>query len=266
MAASRRDRIEQIKAFQQDLQRFARVLREEEEEEDSGRSKGGGAGKRDRSEQQRQDLLRRAGPVESLHDRVCGRLIQPLPFYQGERNVWQLALHDTFGFRQSHFAKLVADHLLELIGRLEADPKLLDPPKPRKPAAAAASGTTFNISGGNVNIANVGKGDVAQSIGTTTYAAQLCRQLAELEEAIRAVAAPNEERESFIAPIEQLRVELGQPRPLVSRLLAGWGAVSAFGTVESAWQGWERVQKLANAAAPQLEAFIHAAIAATSPG
>lgn len=129
-------------------------------------------------------------------------------------------------------------------------------PTPRSPRLPSASTQTINVHGGTVNIGQTHSGNVSQQIALDQDKAEVRRLLRELEEAIRQLDAPEEERESFLAPVEQLQGELRQEKPLTGRLVPAWGAITAFGSVESAWQGWERVQRIAVEVGPKVGELI----------
>lgn len=250
MNDDRRARIDQVATYRDDLLRFGEMLVANHRPPEFSAL--------------RQDILRRGGSIRPLCERVLGTYAYPQTTIFGRTgpdiNVWDLALRPSGHFdtpaQQAKFGEGVADLLTELIGRLEADPSLLEPPPPPAPRPEGAQ--TINIHGGNVNIGQTFSGDVTQ---TNTFGADLAsvRQLlADLERAIGELEAPEEERESMLAPVETARAELRQARPIVGRLLAAYGAIQVFATAESTWQGWERVQHIAGELAPQLHKLIEA--------
>lgn len=122
-----------------------------------------------------------------------------------------------------------------------------------------SAGNTFNVHAGVVNIAQSQSGDIYQQAGGTPDVKAVRDLLGELELAIANMEATQEERDSFAEPVSQLRAELSHERPLLGRLMSGWGAVKAFATLQGAWAGLDHVQTLAAQVAPQVEAIIRAA-------
>jgi hypothetical protein len=183
-------------------------------------------------------------------------MMQPQPYQLGPPlNVWDLALHQVAGYSQVHFMDVLHDHLTVLIGRVEADPSLLQPPPAPERAIRLPA---INIYGGTVNVAQTVSGNVSQSTAVQSEIDGVRQLLAQLESAIRDVQAPEEERENFLEPVEQFSSELGKSRPLISRLARSWGAIQAFAAIEGAWQGWERVQRISMELGPKAHDLIQA--------
>lgn len=247
MDESQRARIDRVITYRDDMRKYALILATGE----TGES----------CDAVRERILQGAGIMQPLLQRVRSVMIKPQPYNRGQgTNVWTLALYPSPGYNQAQFVRVVADELTMLIGQLEADPSLLDPPPPPKPMAAPPSSgpQTINIHDGTVNIAQTASGDVTQHNAAVANLAAVRQLINDLIGAIGDLDAPEEERESFVAPVETLKAELRQSRPLAGRLLAAYGAVQAFGTVESAWQGWERVQRVSGELAPHLHQLIQA--------
>ncbi len=253
VSASQRVSIEAIVRFRDDLRSFQQMLLSAERPPEFAAF--------------RQSLLHRAGAIRPLFERVVGQYLQPQPSLFGPPpgppiNVWDLALTPSGYYntpkRQARYVGEIADHLAGFIGRLEADPSLLEPPAAPAPAPARAEGASqvINVHGGVVNIGQTHSGNVSQQASAAQDLTEIRRLLRELEEAIQQLEAPAEEREGFARPVAQLQGELTQDRPLVSRLVIGWGAVKAIGTTESAWQGWERAQRIAADVGPRLGELI----------
>src|SRR2546430_1509119 len=88
------EKLEPIVAYHADLCRFRELMAAQEKAEDEAKH----AYEQEPEptvelEQLRQSLLYGSGVVQPVFERVIGRLVQPLPFYRGEVNVWDLALH-----------------------------------------------------------------------------------------------------------------------------------------------------------------------------
>lgn len=219
----------------------------------------------------RQDLLRRSGPVRTLFGRIIGNIVQPGPFQTANHDAWDIALVGHRDFYSGTYVKLIADHLLTIIGRLEDDPSLLDPPKPRNAPPDAAPGgrlmQTIHVHPGAVaNIGQTAAGNISQTAAQQQHQdiAEVRALLAELLEAIREIEASDDEVEGFLEPVEHLDRELKSKRPLVSRLTTGWSAVQGFAAIEGAWQGWDRVQRLSEVLGPKLHDVIQALVTASS--
>ncbi len=162
MTEEQRKRIDAIIRFRDDLQRFSHMVLEPERP----------AGYREF----RQSLLQRAGGIRAVCDRVIGSYAKPQGSLFGPIgpavDLWDLALTPSGHFdtprQQAHYAEAVGDLLTQLIGRLEAEPVLLDPPAPR-PSGAQAPGSaqTINVHGGTVNIAQTHSGNITQTTQVT---------------------------------------------------------------------------------------------------
>jgi hypothetical protein len=115
-----------------------------------------------------------------------------------------------------------------------------------KTAPSISALPSINVYGGTVNIAQTGSGDISQQNAPQHDLAEVRGLLAELEAAIRDVQAPDDEVEGFLEPVEQLNSELGKPRPLISRLTRGWGAIQAI-AAELGPKAHDLIQALARA-------------------
>ena len=245
MDETQQARIVRVVAYRDDMRQYARLLAMGAEDEPG--------------DAVRERVLQGAGVMQNLHRRVRGVIVKPQPYNRGEgTDIWTLALYRSPGYNQAQFARAVADELTIVIGQLEADPSLLDAPKPTepKPVPPPGSGQTINIHNGTVNIAQTFSGDVTQTNAAAVDLAEVRRLLSELTAAIAELDAPEDERASFAAPVDTLRAELHQPKPLAGRMLTAYGAITAFATAESAWQGWERVQRISGVLAPRLHNLI----------
>jgi hypothetical protein len=116
--------------------------------------------------------------------------------------------------------------------------------------APVTQAQTIHVHGGSVNVAQTGAGSITQTTTAPGTVAAVAQLLAELRDAIQGLDAPEDERAELLEPVTRLRAELQQPTPRVARLQTAWGAVRVIGDLESAWQGWERVQKIVGMLAP----------------
>lgn len=255
MTPEQRTRIDEIEEFRRDMQRFAALL--ENDEHASSRR----ASDERKREEMRQSLLRRAGRVKPIFERVIGgRLSITAPYgIPRQDDIWDVALTDGHPYNQAYYAGQLADRLNMVIGRLEDDPSLLD----RPPAASrpTPSPTMVHIHGGTVQIGQVGPGSIgsltqSQSAASAADADELRRLIAELEDAIRALVAPDQERQDLVEPVSQLKAELAKPKPRYTALLPGWNWVKTIAALNGAWSGWNRVQHLAAQALPHLDKLL----------
>ena len=267
---TRRALFHEITAFQQLLTSYAEQLGTQVNAESTARDAHRSVPNRPVELQNlRRQLLRRQAIVQPVFERIIGRIVQPAPFNQGPvTNIWDIAFHPTGQWNDAHFVDVISDYLLTLIGKLESEPQLLDPnPRPAKRALdAGKQSQIIHVHGGTVNIAQTAAGDVTQVINREDGIVDATRLLGDLEVAIRELHAPEDDRDSLIAPVEQLKVEIRQPRPLATRLLVAWSAVQTYATMETSWQGWDRVQRIASELAPKLHALLPALTAASDGG
>jgi hypothetical protein len=249
MRKSDREKIDHIEAFRADLLRYQRMLEAKRRarqysRDDSEGTNGIGA--------LHESLLRRQATVEPLCDRIVGR------FTNGGWNIWDVALHDSGPFNQAYMVGRLAGYVTTLIGHLETSPPLLRRPKStsQQPTEPRSVLQPINIYGGNVTIAQTASGDISQSTTSHEDLVEVRRLLDDLQAAIRDVQAPDDELEGFLEPVEQLNSELGQSRPLISRLTRSWGAIQAIAAIEGTWQNWDRVQKIAVELGPKAHDLI----------
>jgi non-specific serine/threonine protein kinase len=129
MTPDQRRRLDELATFHADLIRLKSRL--------VARQLGGpgAAGDQRTFEELRQSLLRRAGVVKPLFERVVGgRIWITAPFgINRADDLWDVALTDNHPYSQAVYAGDLADRLTSVIGTLEADPSLLEPPPPRQP-------------------------------------------------------------------------------------------------------------------------------------
>ncbi len=230
VSAPQRVPIEAVVRFRDDLQSFQQMLLSAERPPEFAAF--------------RQSLLHRAGAIRPLFERVVGQYLQPQPSFLGPPlgppiNIWDLALTPSGHYNTPKQQARYAGDLVDLLT-----------------TGTEGSSQVINVHGGVVNIGQTHSGNVSQQASAAQDLTEIRRLLRELEEAIQQLDAPAEEREGFARPVAQLHGELTQDRPLVSRLVIGWGAVKAIGTTESAWQGWERAQRIAADVGPRLGELI----------
>jgi len=95
-------------------------------------------------EQLRQSLIRRSGAVQQIVERILGGSALLPELVQGQAvSDWDLALypHNGFdGYNQTDYAGKLADRLLYLIGKFEAEPSLLDSLPVRTSDSGVAAG------------------------------------------------------------------------------------------------------------------------------
>lgn len=259
MKKRQRESINEIARYGEDLREFATLLEQSEAEKQNVRLLSTDATDvAQRTESLRQSLLARAGIVKPVFERVIGRLMQPQPYRMGpDINAWDLALHPHHVFTQHVFARRVADYIVELVGRLEADPELLEAPRTRPGTPLNLGATLQNVVvHGNVNIAQVGGGSVTQAGTFIGAPRELIDLLHQLKVAVSNVQAPDEEKAELWSQIDELLKEVQKPKPSRAGLMRVWGAVQVWTTVEGAWQGWDRVKAIAELLAPHIQALI----------
>lgn len=86
------------------------------------------------AERLRGSLLRRAGPVQWVFERVFGPLVLPFAAYGGAKDIWQLVLYPGDVYERSSYARLLAERLGDLIEALKRDPSPLNTLKQRRAA------------------------------------------------------------------------------------------------------------------------------------
>ena len=102
------------------------------------------------------------------------------------------------------------------------------------------------VNGGTVNVGVTQKGAVTQTGGAGISVVEL-RNLADaFRQAVQAMGASSEEQAEFLAQVTKLEGELNKPAPLQAALLSVWSFMTTVATIEGTWQGWDRVQKIAN--------------------
>ncbi len=169
MDEAQRANVDEVIRFRDDMRSFQRMLQEPKRPSEF--------------EEFRQTLLQRQGVIQPILERVLGRILKPRPFYQGQPiNIWELALYDVPTYNQAYYTGQVADRLTTLIGMLEADVSLLDPPapQPEAPPTVANAGQTINVHGGTVNIAQAHSGNIAQQISHSQDVAEITSLLRNL--------------------------------------------------------------------------------------
>lgn len=201
--------------------------------------------------------------AESVHPREAGNLdtLSPLVIYADSQDEFLNESRLHIAFLDSLLEEVVThpEDALEVQTKTDpqpnAAPRSARPVEARRPAPSSG-GMTVNIHGGNVNIGQTVSGDVHQSMSAPSEVAEIHRLLRDVEKALEEIEAPPEERDAFITQVHQIRGEIAQTKPILGRLVNGWGAVSTWATLEGAWQGWDRVQSIAVELAPRLHAFI----------
>jgi hypothetical protein len=265
-------RIDRVRAFHRDVLTLRDRVRAVEalEGQDRWRSQSGEVllAAKEAAEELRQRLLPQTEVMQRLVERVNGKVvIQPYPFFRGQSNIWHLAFFPDHTFSQAYMLGVVADTIVTAVGLLEDDPSLLDPPPPPSapsgtPRAPGIAPQTFHFHGASVNIGQIGSGQIdviTQSGGRPLEIGDLRRLVDDLEQAIRNLDAPEDDRKNLVGPVAELREELGKPKPRLTALMPGWNWVKTIATLDGAWGGWDRVQGIANAALPLLEALLKAA-------
>ena len=209
-------------------------------------------------EQLRRTLVRRAGRVRAVVDRLNGGAlnVHAAPAAGGRTigTVWDAALTGIAFMSQTESLERLADRVGMAAGRLEADPSLADPPRPIEPTVSPSQ--TIVVHGGSVNIGQTARGDVHQTVTPAAELAEVARLLGELRQAIAELDAGDDEKRAFLEPVERLGAEVGKPNPLRAALAMGWTTMTGIATVEGTWQGWDRVQRLAGEVAQHLAPVI----------
>jgi hypothetical protein len=246
MTPEQRTRIDRIEQYYRDLVEFKRLLDTQVEAEAAGR-RGPTPRHPATIEELRHSLLRRAGGIQPVFERVVGRLMQPQPFHAGpDANYWDLALVGAHWFSQTVAAGTLADFLSMAIGKLEDNPSLLDPPRaqPGSQPTSPRQSQTINVYGGTANFAQAVSSNVSQTISAPSDVDEIRRLLAELRQLIEDSGAPDEEREVAVVHVEQLSEELGKPKPRLAMLKIPWNGLQALATFDGAWQAVERAQQI----------------------
>jgi hypothetical protein len=202
----------------------------------------------------RQTLLRGRGRVEPVYIRLVGRLVQPKPFNDGQADsVWQLALFEHPVYRQSHYAQLLADEISTLIGQLEHEPSLLDPPSP-VPTRIAPS--TLHITGDR-NVINLSGRDGSIQHVSTGDRAELRETLDELIRAIQALDRSVEGRTAALATARYIASAVDGDGD-AEEVVDGWELLGRFVNGVTALQIASSVPALFHQAAPLMAPLLHA--------
>lgn len=141
---------------------------------------------------------------------------------------------------------------------VEGSPSIFADRRTSEPLRPPSVIQTIHVYGNRPKIGLTGSGSVFEQATNALELEETRRLLQELEQAILRIEAPERERDGFLETVHHVQVELEEPRPRASRLLAAWGAVSTFATLEGAWQGWERVQRISVDLAPRIQSLIEA--------
>lgn len=260
MTPEQRSRIEEIEQLRHDLLKLKQLVDIRDESESAARSSMSKRQGPARVNELRTSLLRRSGWIQPLFERIVGRLEQPKPFNAGAPDsIWQIALHGHPVYSRAHYDGVLADELNAFIGRLEADPALLDPPKPAVSTIGShAMQSQTNYIFASSNVSQAAKSTVSQTVHSAPDAAEMRRLLTELEDAIRGSDEPREDKDGYLESIEQIKGELARPNPRRSRLEMGLAWIERVAAGEGALQAVERAQRLAAALSPMLSAYSQA--------
>lgn len=259
MTGEQREAIDDVVAFQSKMQAFWQMAKAHEEAVLRAKeaTKPKPIPPQD-MEEIRRSLARWAGRIRPLFERVVGQLIQPHPFYTGRSNAWDLALVGHELYSQAPFVRLIVDHLDTLIGRLEAEPQLLERVQatPRSTQRPPSISQTITVHANTVHIAQSGTGDA--TVSASPPVEEIGHLLEDLVKTLGNIDAPSAEREDLVSQAEEIAVEVRKPAPIRTRLLRGWSVVNTWASLEGAWQGWDRVQVIASQLAPLLHQWISA--------
>jgi hypothetical protein len=105
-----------------------------------------------------------------------------------------------------------------------------------QPSVQQTNNNTFLTTGGTLNVAQTGQGDVFQHIEQPNNLAEIGRLLADMKQALAGSDVEVDKREEGLVYIEQLTVELQQPKPRPSMLKIPWTSLGRIADIAGVTQ------------------------------